>query len=491
MLKGKHKGHFIDKNADIPAAGQSSNSMKDGKALRNCLDFAHPEELAESLVRDNQCRQGNARWSPIRDVGPFMPNDSLGDLLNVELQKSRFASFKEQFYEELYFKRANVGTIKPAFTKPDSVTNMSRTFGRPSSLTPTASLYSLIMPMKSPKQVDSEYSECHEKRIVSHNHYFPAEQINRKYSHPFDRHNPCGENKSLGDPGLKVKSCLTEGVSHVQVIGKAQVDFMERTDAPLGKKFNKYLYNVPDITFGVTQPSNGNAKMFLYNILSDTQTHPLMDAICHLNVLRLRLRKRDDIHLQHLIAVMERSDPEETGLLPFSRVLEIMRSYRIRLDPQKIRILMSHYQMIVDEGLSSERLKYREFCKLFSSHEPLPSMGGVATYTDLDPQDTTYRLLCADLHKPPNVAAVSKNHRVDKVRRGVKELLSPEFDEMVGLEASDFTQLRPKVEIEQIFGKLIDKDGFEAVWQSLMAKYPDQGGIASVKQFHEEMQQEK
>ncbi|KAH8265000.1 hypothetical protein KR038_012065 [Drosophila bunnanda] len=504
MFKGGHKGHFIDRNADIPPEGQS---IKGKETLRNCLKYNHPEELAESLVRASKCGPKNAKYSYLREGGPFMPNNSLGDLLTVELQKSRFASFKESFYEELFFKRANVGEIKPAHSKPESVTNMSRTFGRPSSLTPEESLYSMIMPMKSREQVNSEFTECHEKRIVSHNHYLPAEQINRKYilklpilyrkdqclnvlfrySKPFDRHNPCGENKSLGDSGLMVKSCMMEGENHVKVIGKAQVDFMERTQAPLGKKFNKYLYEVPDITFGVTQPSNGDVKMLLYNIVSGTRTRLLMDAISHLNTLRFRLRKCDVNHLKNLISLMERSDPEKTGLLPFTRLLEILLSYRIRLETRMVRVVMSHYQLIVDEGLCNERVKYREFCRLLSSNEPLPSMGGVATYAYLDPQDTTYRLFCADLNKPTNVDRVSREHQAEEDGIRTKELLAPELDMMVGLEASDFTQLRPKVEIEQIFRNIIVKDEFEVIWQSLMSKYQDQVGLVSVTQFHEEM----
>ncbi|XP_020804637.1 uncharacterized protein LOC110181269 isoform X1 [Drosophila serrata] len=487
MFKRLHKGHFIDRNADIPAGPP----IKDKEILRNSLEFAHPEELAEGLLRANKCRQSKAKYSYLREGGPIMPNDSLGDLLTVDLQKSRFVSFKERFYEELFFKRANVGEIKPAHTKPDSVTNTSRTFGRPSSLTPHESLYSMIMPLKSREQVNSEYTEFHEKRIVSHNHYFPEEPINRKYTHPFDRNNPCGENKTLGDSGLKVKSCLMEGENHVKVIGKAQVDFMERTEAPLGKKFKKYLYEVPDMTFGVTQPSNGDVKTILYNIVSDPRTQLLMDAISHLNMLRLHIRKRDDIHLHHLISVMERSDPEETGLVALTRVLEILHRYRIPMQTQMIRIVMSHYQIIVDEGLCNERVKYREFCKLLSSNEPLPSMGGVATYADLDSQDTTYRLFCADLQKQTNVAKVTREPQVEKDEIGIKELLEPELNPMDGLEASDFTLLRPKVEIEQIFGKLIAKDELEVIWQRLMVNFQDQKGLVSVTQFYEEMKKAK
>ncbi|XP_017021150.3 EF-hand domain-containing family member B [Drosophila kikkawai] len=482
MFKKVHKSQVIDRNADIPTAGVSTQGVKGGKAMRNCLDIAHPEELAESLVRANSCGQSSAKFY-IPD-GPVIPVNSIQDLLTVELQKSRFASFKEEFFEELYFKRAKVGEVQPAFSKPESVTNMSRTFGCPSSLTPTTSLYALVMPPKTPEQVSKEFKEFHEQRIVSHNHYFPAEQINRKYSKSFDRHNPCGEIKKIGDHGLKVKNCLTEGENHVKVIGKAQVDFMERTVAPLGKKIKKYLYEVPDITFGVIPPSTGDVKTVIYNIVANGRTDRLMDALSHLNAQRIRLRERDDIHLPRLVAIMERSDPELTGLLPIARLVEILRSYRISLETQKIRIVMSHYQMIVDEGLCSERVKYREFCKLLSSKEPLPSMGSVSTYADVGSLDTTYRLFCADLQ---NQQKVSRGHKVEKDRTGMKELLSPETDALGGLQASDFTQLRPKKEIEQVFRNLIAKEEFEVIWQSLMAKKQDQEGLASVTQFSEEV----
>ncbi|KAH8296033.1 hypothetical protein KR054_000840 [Drosophila jambulina] len=490
MLKRGHKGHVIDRNADIPTAGISTKCITED-ALRKCMDIAHPEELAESLVRADRCGRGYAKASYLRE-GPFMPSGSVRDILTTELQKTRFASFKERFYEELFFKRADVGKIQPAHTKPDSVTNMSRTFGCPTSVDPNESLYSLIMPQKTPEQVNSEYQEFHEKRIISHNHYFPAEQINRKYTHPFDRINPCGETERLIDSGLMVKSCLTEGENHLKVIGKAQVDFMERTVAPLGKKFKKYLYEVPDITFGITHPSNDDGKMLMYNIVSETRTQLLMDAISHLNTIRLQIRKHDDIHLHHLRAIMEQRDPDKTGLLPIARVLDILLSHRIRLDPQKIRTVMSHYQLIVDEGLCSEQVKFRKFCKLLSMNEPMPSMGGVATYADADSLETTYRLFCADLLKRPNAATGWREHQVDKDNAdkdtgGVKELLSPEIELLGGLQASDFTQLRPKEEIEQVFRNIIAKDEFEAKWQSLMDKDQDQDGLVSVRQFYNEI----
>jgi len=62
-----------------------------------------------------------------------------------------------------------------------------------------------------------------------------------RYNPPFDPKSPCGDFQSLGDFGLRVKRCLEEGGNHLKVVGKAQVDFMNRTEAPLGTKFKKYV----------------------------------------------------------------------------------------------------------------------------------------------------------------------------------------------------------------------------------------------------------
>ncbi|XP_017133953.1 EF-hand domain-containing family member B [Drosophila elegans] len=478
-----NKGHFVDRNADIPTAGLSTIGLDGEGDVRECLIINNTEELAENVVRA-KCQLERNTWNSL-PAGSVIPTSSLGELLTSELQKSRFVSFKEKFYEEMYHKKANLAQAKPTFSKPDSVTNLSQTFGRPSNLTPSESLYSIILPPKSPEQVNREYQEFHDKYIISHNRYFPSEQINRKYSQSFDRNSPCGDFHSLGDFGLKVKRCLEEGGNHLKVIGKSQMDFMNRTEAPLGKKLNRYSCAVPDITFGQPLRSNGDVKMLLHNIVPCDKSNQLLDAISYLNRKRHSLRKSLDFH--GLISMLERSDNNKSGYLPLSRIVEIIGNLHIRLDSQLIRVALSHFHMIIDEGCATERVNYSDFCRLLSIQEPLPKTGNLNPISDASCLDTTYRLLCSDRHKRANEDPVIGSQHFEEDRTRVKDLVAPDLAILCGLKPSDFTRLRPKSEIERIFRRLVPTEKFEDIWQTLMAGHKDQNNTASVRQFHIEM----
>jgi len=80
----------------------------------------------------------------------------------------------------MFSKKPALGEVKATQSKPDSVTNLSRTFGRTCVPEPEDSLYCVVLPPKSVEQVNREFAEFHDKHIVSHNHYFPSEQINRR-----------------------------------------------------------------------------------------------------------------------------------------------------------------------------------------------------------------------------------------------------------------------------------------------------------------------
>ncbi|XP_017090043.2 EF-hand domain-containing family member B [Drosophila bipectinata] len=479
-------GHFTDRNKDIRAAGLSSSGLI-GNGAKDCLIFNHSEELAEHLVRAD-CAQKHPR--PEGPRTPIKPDSSLKDLLTSELRKSRFVSFKEKFYEELYFKKPIVGEVKPAYTKPDSVTNLSQTFGRPSNS--TDSLYSLIMPVKSAEEVNREYGEFHDKHIVSHNHYFPAEQIRRNYKKPFDPSDIFGDCHQALDTGLNVKHCLVEGENHLKVIGKAQVDFMNRTEAPLGKKFKSYPSEVPDMVFGRPNQSNGSVKMLIDNVVPCESANFLMAAIRYLKTLRQGLRKRSDFHMRILYTALERQDLDQTGQLPLDRILETLQKFNVRVDARKFRILISHFRMFVDEGCATERLSYEDFCRLLSIQDPLPQGACLSTLANGNSlKDTTYRLLCADRHKTPNPVRVNVTtpEKLEAGNTHVKDLIAPEVGTLRGLGPMDFECLRSKSQIQQIFRSLISEETFQVVWQQLMAKEQDQekDQVASVNQFRDQM----
>lgn len=244
---------------------------------------------------------------------------------------------------------------------------------------------------------------------------------------------------------------------------------------------------MPDITFGVPLRSNGDVKMLLNNIEPCYKTNRLLDAIRYLNKKRHSLRNQLEFHKYALNSVLERSDTDGTGHLPLARILEIFRSFHIRLDEQKIRLALSNFRLIVDEGCATERVNYVDFFRLLSIQNSLPKTGNLTNVTDVSCLDTTYRLLCADLQNKSkdHTGAISQNLEGNKTT--AKDLITPDLAILRGLTHSDFTCLRPKAEIERIFRSLVTADKFEAIWQSLMTKFKDQNEMASVTQFRTEM----
>ncbi|XP_022232177.2 uncharacterized protein LOC111080702 [Drosophila obscura] len=483
-------GHFIDRNADMRAAGLSSirNTGADTERVQDCFVFGHPEEKAEAMIRD-ECRRLLVK--PTGPRTPIIPCITVGDLLSTELKKSRFMAFKEKFSEDMYFRKPKLGEITPAHSKPDSVTNESRIFGRSSSI--PEPLYDIIMPPKRAEQVNREFGDFHQQRIISHNHYFPSEKINRKYEKPFDPLSTFGQQTAFDGIGLMVKRCLKQDDGddhHVVIVRKPQMNFIDRTYGPLGLKYKKYPYDVPDMMHGLRrETAKCDVKMLLENTTPHTSNEKLVNAFTHLNILRQSLHKRPNFHMFDLISLLEKTDKERTGYLPLALIIDIMHKLHIRVDAQKMRTAVGHFRMLIDEGCATERISYEEFCRLISIQVPLPATGNISTMPENNyNKDTTYRLLCADLKKTPNKGRVERKHKLtpeqqDAENTHVQELIYPDLAILSGLGPSDFKRLRPKDQLETIFKDIVSKDEFERIWLQLMADHADQQELFSVVQF--------
>jgi len=101
--------------------------------------------------------------------------------------------------------------------------------------------------------------------------------------------------------------------------------------------------------------------------------------------------------------------------------------------------------------------------------------------------ETTYRLLCDDRNKKRKNDPIVINQKFTEDKTCVKDLVTPDISILRGLNSSDFSRLRPKVEIERIFRSLLPRDKFEAIWQNLMIEHRDQNDMVSVIQFRTEM----
>ncbi|XP_017134000.1 EF-hand domain-containing family member B [Drosophila elegans] len=490
-----NKGHFIERNGNQRAAGLPSFGPE-VLTSKDCLIIAHPEEEIRSRM-EFECRRNRAQ--PVGKLQPHLPDSKIGELLCSEGQKSRFSVFKEKFLEDMYCKSGKIAEIMPTHSKPNDVTNLSRTFGRANP--PSDTLYSTVMPNKSAEQVNREYGEFHEGHIVSNNHYFPSEQINRRYTKPFNRSGTFGVLQGADTTGSTMKKCLMQGDEHLTVVSKPWMDYVERTKGPLGKKYQKYLDEVPDLYFGGRRRTDKcTIKMLLEDISPCEEDNTLVNALSYLNRLRESLHKRNDFYMMDLIASLERSDKEHSGHMPLSQILQIMYRLHIRVDEAKIRTMLSHFRKFLDEGCATERVNYDQFCRLLSVQQPLPEVGLIGIVPDYKySKETTYRSLCKDRMKNNNPGGVVFNlpnwssHQRDDVSTHVRDLLQPELSTKIGLRPSDLSCPRTKDQMERIFDKIVAKDQFELIWQRLMADNDnsDRKDMASVMQFRDEMLRKK
>lgn len=228
-----NKGRFIDRSPSLRVAGLASyKDPDDVKGVKDCLPYLDTDEQAEYLVTAH-CRR--SRPKPTGKRTPIIPTNSVGELLSFEMNKSLMTLLQEKCRENLFKKQTGLGQAMDTKSKPEDVTNLNRTFGDANP--DEGALYDLLMPRKSAEQVNREYGECHREHIVSHNHYFPAEQISRGYNQEFDRFRNFGRPSNSDNSGIKMKNCLKEGEEHLLIVKKPQKDLEDRTKGPLGKKF--------------------------------------------------------------------------------------------------------------------------------------------------------------------------------------------------------------------------------------------------------------
>ncbi|XP_017089912.2 EF-hand domain-containing family member B-like [Drosophila bipectinata] len=485
-----NKGRFIDRSPDLRVAGISSYKDPNFNAgVKDCLPSLDTDEQAENLIRAH-CRRSKPK--PTGKRSPRIPGNSIGELLSFELNKSLMTLLQEKCRENLFKKKIGLGEAMETKSKPDDVTNLSRTFGDANPQ--EGALYDLLMPRKTAEQVNREYAEFHQKHIVSHNHYFPAEQINRGYNKEFNRFRAFGIPSNSDRSGIKMKNCLKEGEEHLLIVKKPVVDLEDRTKAPLGKKFAWYPYVIPEnITFGLVKRNEVDMRSLLENTWPSEKSEKLSEAISHMNTLRDFLQRQDDITINHILTVLRNKDKESTGLLPLPEIITLLRKMHIPADSDKIRTATSHYQLIVDEGCCSEAVKYEDLVQLLSILVPLPLVGSISPLPDaVYNKDTTYRLLCADLGKEPNKdrnmsfphkSAVQK----DMDNTHVNDIINPDISTLRGLWPSDFKQPRSREEVGRIFCDILPKDTFDAMWECLTSEHKDQNNMVSVAQFREEM----
>ncbi|KAH8239406.1 hypothetical protein KR032_003841 [Drosophila birchii] len=477
-------GHYIDRNPDLRAAGISTlRNPADFYGVKECCVSLDTAEAAENIIRAH-CRK--LRPKPFARTPKNPPNNNH---LSQELRKGAFSDLKEKSREKSFRHKPVLGKAMVTYSKPDSVNNWSHTFGKGS--VPEESVYSVIMPRKTAEEVNREYTDFHDHHIISHNHYFPSEQINRKYTQSFNRFDTFGVPSHTDNSGIRVKNCLNESEEHLKIIKKPKKDIDDRTKAPLGMKFLWYPYEFPkNMTFGKMSRHDVSVQSLLENTTLSSRTERMTSAISHINYLRNLLQQRDDFNMNQLLMALEKKDTEGTRQLPLSQIIQIMRKMNIPANIDKLRIAAGHFQLFVDENCCEELVRYEELCDILSVLQPLPMIGAISPEPKiLYNKTTTYRQLCGDLAKKPVEGSLYKKtpikEDIDNTR--MKDVIAPDLSTLCGVWPSDFKKSRAKDEMERIFKGFLSTEDFAKIWQSLMENQQDPTGMVSIQQFRAEM----
>lgn len=171
-----NKGKYVDRNPTIRSAGVI---LEPNDTVGNTLKIYSPEEIAANIML-LKCKKQTQELQENSSLGysPFLPNETLKDLLSPELKKSRFVAFREKFAEDMFFKKPVLGKVLQVHSKPEDYTNESFVYGNRKPKSEKA--YELVLPKKTAEQVNREYMNWHDKYVVSHRHYLPSERIKRK-----------------------------------------------------------------------------------------------------------------------------------------------------------------------------------------------------------------------------------------------------------------------------------------------------------------------
>ncbi|KAH8264999.1 hypothetical protein KR038_012066 [Drosophila bunnanda] len=482
-------GHYTDRNPDLRAAGISTiRNPEDAYGAKECCVSLDTGEEAEHQILAH-CRR--LKPKPYART-PKSPIGNMDDHFGQGPRKAPFAELQERARENSFVRRSALGQAMETYSKPENVTNWSHTFGKVSP--PEDTVYSVIMPPKTAEQVNREYAAYHDQHIISHNHYFPSEQINRRYSQHFNRFGTFGVPTYTDSTGIKVKNCLNESEEYLKIIKKPKKDLDDRTKAPLGKKFLWYPYKIPEnMTFGKMSQRDFGVQSLMEYTSPSSRTDQMTAAISHINHLRNILQHRDDFNMNQLITALDKRDTEGTCQLPLAQIIQIMRKMNIPVNIEKIRIAASHFRLFVDENGCNERVRYGELCDLLSVLRPLPMIGSISPEPEtIYNKVTTYRQLCADLAKKPVEGPVYKRPHITPIEEDmdnthVKDVIMPDPPMLSGIWPSDLRKSRAKDEMERIFQGFVSKEDFARIWQSLMENQQDAKEMASIQQFRGEM----
>ncbi|KAI8129992.1 EF-hand domain-containing family member B [Lucilia cuprina] len=463
-----NKGKYIDRNPTLRTAGKL---LECTETVGDALKIYSPQEAAFNIMNMKCKKQLQAeKANASQGHSPFLPNESLKDLLSPELKKSRFVAFKEKFSEDMFFKKPELGQVFPLQSKPSEYTNENFTYGLKNM--ESERLYELVCPNKTPQQVKREFLQWHDKYLISHKHYLPAERVKRNYNEHFNPEAVYGICHNVDKTGQKVKSCLQQ-CERMVLINKVQKQFLDRTNGTLGEKIDRYNLNLdPQQTFGVqTKHYNYNVRALIENVEPSAKNMKIIEAISYVHKLRRFLFNHSNFHMWYdLKTLLNKYDEKDSGFITFDSIMKTLKTLNINANKEKLRLAIEYFEMLKDDNENTVLLvNWKEFWKMLHNQYPLPRKA-ITNEKVLcqDNKQTTYRILCSDRQKTLDTHDLLPKQSIE-YHTTVSDLICPDIPMLYGLVPSDFEVLRSKDELKRIFKRLLPLN-FDHVWQFAWSK---------------------
>lgn len=439
--------------------------------INELLENYDSSEAAEYLLEKKKID----RIQPPKYVYPKIPENSVDKLLDVYTQKSKFQMFKENFYEDLYYKKKPLAkSTTPKWfvhTKgPDF------TFGIPS--VKEEALYELVLPKKSWADISAESQAAHDWYVFSHNDYYPSERKNRKYNDQFNPDYIFGCKNNIDFSGTKMKSLFTDlkiCPKRGPFINMTQKDFYDRRRPQLGTALKKQGLNFGnkdenDLFFGHPRYSD---KFGMKELLKDDrdsainlQEDDFYEAFSYLRLIRKKISHLSTFHINDLIKLFSISDKNKTNHLSWNEIFLMSKQLGLVLNMKFIEYMSKYY------GITSEddsQVNYRELGKLLQITVELPPLKRTNKSVDVA-STTTYREFTKDYGKQsiedclrpaagsflstkPKPVDIKSSINNLPSETSVNSLLSPSMPMYFNLSHRDFLCARTKDEMREIFQK--------------------------------------
>lgn len=446
--------------------------------IKNTLDPINEllENYESSEAAGYLLEQKNAdRIPPPEYVYANIPKSSVGDLLHIYSQKSKFQMFKEDFYEELYYKKKPLAKSNtPKWFVPTKDPDFS--FGIAS--IKDEPVYDLILPKKPWKEISKESEAAHDWYVLSHNDYYPSEKKDRKYNDKFNPEHIFGHKTEMDFSGMNMKSLFTDlkvCPKRSPFINMTQKDFFDRRKFQIGSALKTQGLNFGgkddnDIFFGHPRYTD---KFGMKELLKDdrdsainSQEDDFYEAFSYLRFIRKKIFHLKNFYINDLVKLYSKTDNSNTNYLPWNDVFFKSKQLGLVLNMKLIEYMSHYYEIVSEDG---KQVNYRELAKLLQIQTELPPLRNSKRSIDVA-DTTTYREFTKDLTKQsfeeclkPAAGSLTLTRpkpidlksSIDNLpsETTVKALISPSMPMYFNLSHRDFLCARSKDEIRQIFEK--------------------------------------